>query len=405
VTLVLLARNPTDSVTHGLLPAAERAGLPVLLLTDEPEAHRHEYAGRPPAPRVQGCAVDDARAVLGAVQSAFGSRRPAALATNSDHLQVTAALAADYLDLPGKDWRSALRARDKGLMRARLHETGLDDTPFARLRPEDAVRTARSVGLPCVLKPATGVASEDVVLARDDAELARLVADVRDRRDGDLLVEGLLTGPLHTLETVGDGTRRRIWGGWATTVSPPPFFIEERLTWRPSLAPEVTRTVLSQLDALGVGWGPAHTEFVLTAAGPRIVEVNDRLIGDHCDFAMADLLGEPVFDDVLRVYLGGEVAERPPTARPARSGHVHWVLADRAGVLRDAPAEVGSWLDPSGGSGVRVHYRAMRPVGDRIEVTGTNRDYLGALRVTGPDDASVDAATEAFLADRHWLIA
>ena len=36
MTLVLLARNPTDSVTLGLLPAAHRAGLPVRVLTDDP---------------------------------------------------------------------------------------------------------------------------------------------------------------------------------------------------------------------------------------------------------------------------------------------------------------------------------------------------------------------------------
>jgi hypothetical protein len=44
-------------------------------------------------------------------------------------------------------------------------------------------------------------------------------------------------------------------------------------------------------------------------------------------------------------------------------------------------------------------------VGERIEVTSTNRDYLGILRAIGPDRESVDAAIDAFRADRPWVIA
>ena len=37
--LCLIASKPTDAVTYGFLPAAERLGLEVFLLTDQPEAH------------------------------------------------------------------------------------------------------------------------------------------------------------------------------------------------------------------------------------------------------------------------------------------------------------------------------------------------------------------------------
>jgi hypothetical protein len=39
VRLGLIASKPTDAVTYGFLPAAERLGLEVFLLTDQPEAH------------------------------------------------------------------------------------------------------------------------------------------------------------------------------------------------------------------------------------------------------------------------------------------------------------------------------------------------------------------------------
>lgn len=75
-------------------------------------------------------------------------------------------------------------------------------------------------------------------MIRDREELVRRVADVRSRRrESDLLLEGMLEGPLQTLETLGDGDRLRVLGGWQTRVSPPPYFIEERLTWDPQPDP------------------------------------------------------------------------------------------------------------------------------------------------------------------------
>ncbi len=399
MVLVLLARNPTDSVSHGLLPAAERLGLEVRVLTDDPEAHRATYAalrrefGRRP-PDVQGCAVTDVRSVLTGIGT-----RPEALLSNSDHLQTQTALAADYLDLPGKDWRSALRARDKGLMRTALSRAGLDDTAFVRIGPDDPPEQLDGVRYPAVLKPAEGVASEDVVMVRDRPELeARLVA-TRRRRGGDLLVESLIDGPLHTLETLGDGHRLRVWGGFRTLVSAAPYFIEERLTWRPELPPGVQDAVLAQLRALGVGFGPCHTEFILTADGPRIVEVNDRLIGDHCDFTLADVLAEPIHQDVIAVHLGEP--PRPAPAEPStRQGLVHSVLAGSDGVLIEAPGRISR----AEAGGVQLDYWPMRRVGETIRVTGTNRDYLGAVRLVGPDSAAIEAARAGFLAAERWVI-
>jgi biotin carboxylase len=396
MVLVLLARNPTDSVTFGLLPAAHRAGLPVRVLTDDPAAHRAVYAAAGFAsPTVEGCAVTDARAVLAAI-----GERPTAVLSNSDHLQVQTALAADYFELPGKDWRAAVRARDKGLMRVRLREQGLDDTPFVRLRPGDPID---GVACPGVLKPAEGVASEDVVLVRDRADLEQRIAAIRARRDGDLLVEGMLEGPLHTLETLGDGERLRVWGGWRTTVSAAPYFIEERLTWEPDQPAEVLTAVLAQLAALGVGFGPTHTEFVVTADGPRIVEVNDRLIGDHCDFAMAELLAEPVFDDVLRVHLGEPPRPAPPEPPPIH-GLVHWVLATTDGVLVEAPPAGRRTVRTEAGAMVHLDYRPIRAIGRNANVTGTNRDYLGSVQAIGPDEASAAAAVEQFCRGERWVI-
>ncbi|MQY03547.1 ATP-grasp domain-containing protein [Actinomadura macrotermitis] len=375
--LHLAAGKVTDSVTRGFLPAARALGLPVVLLTDRPEA----YAGLGDA--VVGCDVTDYRRIIAATGEA------AALFTNGDFLQAPVALAADCLGLPGKDWKAATRAKDKALMRRHLAHI---DPVFSA----DAWHVPGDAPYPLVLKPRGGVASEDVFLVADPAELAARRAEIRARRDDPLVAEEYLPGRLHTLETLGDGRELRVLGSFRTRLSPPPHFVEERLEWAPP--PPETDQVLAQLRALGVGFGACHTEFVVHEGRARIIEVNYRVIGDHCDFLLADLLGVPLFEHILRVHLGEPLpAVAPP---PQRHAVAEAVLAARGGTLTAAPAAA----ELADGR-VRLSYLPQRAVGSTAELTRTNRDYLGTIRAIGPDRGEVDAAVARFRAGNAWTIA
>ncbi|MEF3116132.1 siderophore biosynthesis protein [Streptomyces chrestomyceticus] len=411
--LILLARNPTDSVTEGFLPAAARLGLAVTLLTDQPDAHYAAYeryacerrGGGPSAGALPGrleivpCDVQDFRAVIArtAAQVArVGS--PAAVFTNSDHLQVQAALTADYFGLPGKDWRAALRTKNKAELRRSLAAAGLDTVRSAELAPGDAP-AGHGVPYPGVLKPREGVASEDVFLVADDAELAARCGEIRARRPGAALVlEEYLDGPLHTLETLGDGHVLHPLASFRTDISPPPHFIEERLTLLPGPADPCTGQVLEQLRALGVGFGACHTEYVDQDGRARIIEVNYRAIGDRCDLALAEALDLPLFELILRTHLG----EPLPDALAVRRGtrvRMEYVCADRDGTLKAAPEAHVQEAD-----GVRLDYRPLRETGERHPLYRTNRDFLGVLRATGRDEGRIDAAVREFLAAHCWEI-
>ncbi|GGO82056.1 siderophore biosynthesis protein [Nonomuraea cavernae] len=375
--LYMTAIKPTDSVTDGFLPAARALGCQVTMLTDRPDRHPDGVA----------CDVRDPRAVIDVIA---GLGRPDAIFTNSDHLQAETALAADYFGLPGKDWRACLAAKNKFLTRRRLAEAGVEQVRSVRLAPGDPV--PGGLPYPLVVKPREGVASEDVMLVESD--LAGAVAEVRRRRPGEaLVVEEYLEGPLRTLETLGDGTELRVLGGFETTLGPPPHFVEERLDWAPGGPRE---HVLAALRALGVGFGACHTEYVLTPGGPRIVEVNYRVIGDHCDFLLADVLGVPLFEWILRVHLGEPV---PAVPEISRYGSAVSLVADRSGTITSAP---GAESVESGD--VRLWHRPLRSVGDVVRQTHTNRDYLGVIRAVGPDRARVEAAVGAYRAARPWVV-
>ncbi|WBB61185.1 ATP-grasp domain-containing protein [Streptomyces sp. WMMC500] len=388
----LLARNPTDSVTDGFLPAARRLGLDVTVLTDQPDAHRR----RAPEPETLGCDVADFRAVIGRISA---HRRPDAVFTNSDHLQTQAALAAGYFGLPAKSWRAALATKDKAEMRRRLAAAGGADPVRAAELPPGADPEALDVPYPCVVKPREGVASEDVVLAADAAELVRRCAEIRARRPGEaLVVEEFLDGELYTLETLGDGRVRHVLGGFHTELSPPPYFIEERMSYVPGHPGPVTAQVLGQLDALGVGFGACHTEFTVSAGRARIVEVNYRAVGDQCDLLLARLLGIPLFEHILRTHLG-EPLPADLGARTDGRARLSYPCARTAGTLAAAPGPADLTVD-----GVELTYRPLRAVGERHELHRTNRDFLGVARGIGTDQRRVDRVVADFLAAQHWEI-
>ncbi|GGN39570.1 carboxylate--amine ligase [Streptomyces kronopolitis] len=390
----LLALNPTDSVTEGFLPAAARLGLQVTILTDQPAAHRRVA----PDAEVLECDVHDFRAVI----TRIATHHPAAAVfTNSDHLQTQAALAADYFGLPGKDWRAALRTKNKAEMRRHLATAGLDRVRSAELAPGQDPAALLDAGLPfpCVLKPREGVASEDVRPAGSPEELLARAREIQQRRpEAALVAEEFLEGELCTLETLGDGRVRHVLGGFRTTVSAPPAFIEERHDFVTAHPEQVVAQVLAQLDALGVGFGACHTEFMLHEGRARLIEVNYRVIGDQCDLLLAQVLNIPLFELVLRTHLGEPLPESLG-ARQDGVGRVEYALADRAGTLTAAPAATDREAD-----GVRLAYRPLRPVGADHPHYRTNRDYLGVLRATGTDHGAVDRAADGFFTAERWEI-
>jgi biotin carboxylase len=396
----LVARNPTDSVTEGFLPAAARLGAEVTVVTDDPAAHLRAYASSPCAPAaVLGARVTDSGELIDVI-SRLG--RPDAVLTNSDHLQTQVALAAGYLGLPGKPWAAALRTKNKALMRRQIAAAGVDKVFAVELGPSEELRDRPALRLPgpCVVKPREGVASEDVFLVADLAELRARVHEIRARRGRvAVVVEEFLDGPLHTLETLGDGADVRVLGGFATRLGPRPHFVEAGLDWHPDLPAAVVHQVLAQLAVLEVGLGACHTEFVVVGGRARLIEVNYRLIGDQCDLALAELLGEDLFALVLRAHLGEAVASRPPPAARAY-GHarIEYVYARRAGILLRAPGACDL------AEKVRLRYRPLRAPGAEIALTRTNRDYLGVLRALGADRPAVDVAVEDFLAAHTWQI-
>lgn len=191
--------------------------------------------------------------------------------------------------------RHELRAarRDKYRMARALADA---DLPHARTA---AVHSTGELGAvlaewdayPVVVKPLSSAGGDGCRIC-PDAETARAAFDaVVGRRNlmGEVnegvLVQEFLEGTQYIVNTVSAEGRHLVAEVYAERI--------DRPAGEPVLRHIITRTALDEaeqelvdyvrscLDALGVREGPAHTEVMLTARGPRLVEVNSRLMGPH----------------------------------------------------------------------------------------------------------------------------
>lgn len=397
--IVIVAHVPTDSVNVGFILAAQRLGLSVVLLTDDAEAHRHYFSqpGLVAYPReIVACDVFNPLAVIDAITCR--EQTPSAIFSNSDHLQTSTAIAAEYFDLPRKDWHVTYRAKNKAEMRANLKVNGLDALWHAVVcAPAALVGVLDGVPFPCIVKPREGVASQQVSLSHDRAELTAQCAAAWSKQPGQpLLLEEYIAGPLYTLETIGDDKKLCVLGGFQVKLSPPPYFVELEASWGTGLTADQEAEVIDIIRRFGIGFGACHTEFVMTDSGPRLIEINYRSIGDYREFLLQDTLGLPLFEIILGLYTGEPL---PQLDIAPGAALIRYFTAQSAGRLTDAPDAFDHHSDD-----IRITFKPLRAIGEAVNLTNSNKDYLGVLRGTGADVQRLGMEMDRISSGLAWTI-
>lgn len=394
---VILAHVAHPAILEGFLPAAHQRGLPIVVITDHAQEHRRLLTTSnisPQALRVIECDVFNPLAVIEVLNSQ--DVQPIAVFSNSDHLQTATAMVAEAFECPGKDWRLCYAAKNKAAMRERMQRLGLPGPWFQVLTSNATLPT--DAPWPVVAKPREGVASLDVRLCHNAAELSAYCEQFwQQQPDRALLLEAYMEGPLFTLETLGDGRTLQAIGGFDVSLSPPPHFVELAARWNGPLSRAHRAAALAQVAAFGVNFGVCHSEFILTAQGPVLVEINYRSIGDGREFLLDRLLPQGWFDRIVAVHLGDNLSDAQPAQAQAT---VHYLVADRSGRLDQASSSFnverdGHWCD----------YRALHTAGDTVTISHSNKDYVGVLRLIAPDDVSLEAQLHSTLNDLKWVVA
>lgn len=366
-TLVFLTHVLNNAVVDGFIPAARSLGHDLIVLTDHGHAHQQALTDV----RVHECDVFNPIAIIDLIAAL--NIEPSAVFSNSDHLQTCTALVAELLGLPAKPSKVCYLTKNKHWMRKRLETLGLPTIWSQTICNTDQVRSEWPY--PLVVKPIQGVASMDVVRIDTPAQLTQHLAQLDETQS--VLLEEFMEGPLITLETLGDGKRLHTIGGFDVSLSNPPYFVETAAQWNGPHTRQWRRHMAQTLVQFGVGRGACHSEFIVTPRGPVLVEINYRSIGDNREFLLDQLVEQGWFKSILKTHLGQEI--EVPRVKP-RCAQIDYLVAPHAGTLRVAPHIENN---------AAVQYRAIKQQGETIQISNSNKDYIGVFTYQADSDSEL----------------
>ncbi|GFH35739.1 ATP-grasp domain-containing protein [Streptomyces pacificus] len=214
------------------------------------------------------------------------------------------------------------RLNDKAALRELLAGHGLSPVRTAVAgTPDEVASLLAGFGLPAVVKPTRLQGSAAVRLVRGPADLDAWRRELAGHGyRGPVLVEEYLRGPEFSVETLTRGGRHLVVGITAKRKTPAPAFVETGHVFPAPLADTdadaIGALVTAVLDAAGYRFGPAHTEVILTGAGPRVVESQARFGGDRIPALIRLATGFDIEGAVFDLLVGG-TAEPAPAERTA----------------------------------------------------------------------------------------
>lgn len=199
---------------------------------------------------------------------------------------------AEALGLPGGDVAMVNRCRDKHLTRTALAEHGVPQPESILVDTvDDALATAQRLGYPVILKPRALAASLGVVKVDSADELRANWAFAHDTTvpeaphyDVNVLVEEFADGYEISIDSAVFQGQVKPFCLARKEIGYPPY-AEEIGHFVDAADPLLTDTELMKVladthAALGFTDGITHTEVMMTADGPRVIEVNARIGGD-----------------------------------------------------------------------------------------------------------------------------
>lgn len=283
--------------------------------------------------------------------AAVAARRPVAVITGGETGVELADALAERLDLPGNGTALSSVRRDKFGMIDRLSECGLHTAAQARV-PDGtaAAQWHRARGGRVVVKPTRSSANDGVHFC-DTPEQTRLAVDrvaasdnIFGIRNEGVVVQEFLVGGEYVVNTVSCDGRHRVTDMWKyTKISA--NGVTDRVAAATSIRVDdpigqrLADYGTAVLDALGIRFGPAHLEVMMTADGPALVEIGARLCGADTAY-FADLaVGESQIDWTVRSFLDPE-GFRETHLRPRRQqahAAMAFLTSPVSGMLRGYP--------------------------------------------------------------------
>lgn len=250
------------------------------------------------------------------------------------------AAVAKEMNFIGIDEETALKATNKAEMRAALKAGNVPIPKFFKVaNVEEYQNAVKQFQVPFIVKPADSSGSRGIYEVQDIMD-KKLIKEAYEycrpySRVGDVVVEEYMSGPEVSVETLSiDGVCHVIQITDKLTTGAP-HYVEmghsQPTRHSKELAEKIAEVAKMANRAIGITNGPSHTEIIVTAEGPKIVELGARLGGDNITTHLVPLsTGVNMVECCIRIALG----EEPDLEQKWSKGSAIRYFEQRAGIVK-----------------------------------------------------------------------
>jgi biotin carboxylase len=231
-----------------------------------------------------------------------------------------AAVASERIHVPCTSAEAIYKCRNKDVTRGVLKEADIPSAAYCVTHSlETAIQFANSIGYPVIVKPCEGLGSiltrriygdQEMKLYFDtiESQLGEVQPGLRKAVRQDILVEEFLVGPLMSAE-IGLMNNEAFC-----------FMVTQRKQYAENPSVELGSTMPAVIDQAGwsdiaayaarvlntlnLNVGIFHVELIMTKNGPRLVEVNARVMGGTMPPLFNYCTGMDIFEELINIHLG-----------------------------------------------------------------------------------------------------
>ena len=239
----------------------------------------------------------------------------------SDMPMRSVAAVARELGLVGISDDTALKATNKAVMRQALKDHGVPIPKFFKVSDKQAYDQAVSqFDCAFIVKPVDNSGSRGIFKIEDLSD-TQTIAQAYEyshqfSRNGDVVVEEYMSGPEVSVETLTVNGHCHVIQITDKLTTGAPHFVEmghsQPTQHGEETAQRIREVAIAANKAIGITNGPSHTEIIITAEGPKIVELGARLGGDCITTHLVPLsTGVNMVECCIKIALGEEPDVQP----------------------------------------------------------------------------------------------
>ena len=333
---------------------------------------------------------------VGVYQAAkdFGADGIITLATDMPMRAV--AYACCKLGLIGISYDTAIKSTDKAEMIKAFQLNGLDHPWFYVLSGTEGIANIREeITYPCISKPTDNAGSRGVMWINRREDLSRAVHySSKHGRNGSVIIEEYMHGSEVSVEVIVFNGVPHVLAVTNKRTTGEPHFVEMEHSQPCCLSDvhvkEINQLACRAVKAVGIENGPAHVEIMLTADGPKMIELGARMGGDCITTHLVPLsTGVDMVKATIQIALG----ETPDLKRRYQRGAAIRYFYVPNGVIQSIDGvENASRID-----GVK-EITFIKNVGDTVDDFGNSNDRVGYVIAQGNNAKDAiglcEAATE-----------